>query len=123
MSELANEKNVTKKVEDQLENIKELYNRTTRESSKVVTDLRQEQEKYRILTDNVNSSVNKSDQELYNLRRENKELRIKIEEVEEENEEFRSKLNEKDDAARKNEEESTLILIFKISFNNASVFL
>ena len=110
MAELAAEKNATKKVEDQLESVKELYNRTTRESSKVSTELRQEQEKYRVLTENVNSSVNRNDQELYNLKKENRELLVKIEELEEENEDFRNRLNEKDDFARKAEENSTLFI-------------
>lgn len=112
MAELAAEKNATKKIEDQLESVKELYNRTTRESSKVSTELRQEQEKYRVLTENVNSSVNRNDQELYNLKKENRELLVKIEELEEENEDFRNRLNEKDDFARKAEEDSKLYLFF-----------
>ena len=112
MAELASEKNASKKIEDQLESIKELYNRTTRESAKVSTELRQEQEKYRVLTENVNSSVNRNDQEFYNLKKENRELRVKIEELEEENEDFRNRLNEKEDDVRKAEENSNCFIYF-----------
>ena len=109
---MVNEKNNSKKIEDQLENIKELYNRTTRESAKITNDLYQEQQKYKLLTENLNTSVNKNDQELYNLRNEIKKMRIKIEELEEENEDFRSKLDQKDDIVKKAHDESIDINIF-----------
>lgn len=89
-----------------MENIKELYNRTTRETSKISNDLRQEQEKNKILTENLNSSINKNDQEFYHLKEEIRNLRQKNEELEEENEDFKSKLTQMDDLAKKTHVES-----------------
>ena len=104
--EIIEERNERARQEEELDELKELLNKTKRELGRVNQDVKGYMQEKDNLRNNVNDLENQklSDKQIYES--EIKMLREKIEELEEENEELKTKLQIKSEIDVRMEEES-----------------